>query len=81
VIALLEAAARAAEPGDEPVVVVLDPHEHPVALAEAAVVANLLLRGRLVLVIEPGETAAALERALREVTPPGASIPVRYRST
>jgi hypothetical protein len=75
VISLLEAAARAAEPGDEPVVVVLDPREHPVALAEAAVVATLLLRGRLLLVVEPGETAAAFERALCEVSP---SVPVRY---
>ena len=74
-IALLEAAARVGDGGTEPVVVVLDPSEHPVALAEAAVVANLLLRGRLVLVIEPGETAEALERALRDVTP---SVPVRY---
>ena len=79
-IALLEAAARAADGGSEPVVVAVDPGEHPVALAEAAVVANLLLRGRLVLVIEPGEAAEALTRALREVTPPGASIPVRHRS-
>jgi alkanesulfonate monooxygenase SsuD/methylene tetrahydromethanopterin reductase-like flavin-dependent oxidoreductase (luciferase family) len=77
VIALLEAAALAARPGNEPVVVALDPAEHPVALAEAAVVANLLLRGRLILVMEPGAAAEALKRALREVTPSGASIPVR----
>jgi alkanesulfonate monooxygenase SsuD/methylene tetrahydromethanopterin reductase-like flavin-dependent oxidoreductase (luciferase family) len=75
VIALLEAAARAADPGDEPIVGVADPGEHPVALAEAAVVAHLLLRGRLVLVIEPGEPAEAFARALRAVTP---SVPVRY---
>jgi hypothetical protein len=77
VIALLEAAARAAEGGDEPVEVVVDPGEHPVAVAEAAVVANLLLRGRLVLVVEPGEAAEALRRALRAVSPP---VPVRTRS-
>jgi hypothetical protein len=82
VIALLEAVARASRVGgadSEPVVAVLDPREHPIALAEAALVANLLLRGRLVLVIEPGETAEALKRALVQVvTPSGASIPVRH---
>jgi hypothetical protein len=76
VIALLEAAARAADPGEDPIVVTIEPGEHPVALAEAAVVANLLLRGRLVLAIDPAEVAA-FERALARVTP---SMPIRVVS-
>jgi hypothetical protein len=62
---LVAAAALAARPGTERVVAVLDPSQHPLALAEAAIVADLLLGGgRLVLVIEPGETADALMLAL-----------------
>jgi len=42
---------------------------HPVAIAEAAVVAHLCSGGRLELVIEDPELAAAVAEALTRVTP------------
>jgi alkanesulfonate monooxygenase SsuD/methylene tetrahydromethanopterin reductase-like flavin-dependent oxidoreductase (luciferase family) len=63
---LLAAAALAPHTCTLRIVAALAPDagEHPLALAEAAVVADLLLGGRLILLIERGETAEALALAL-----------------